>query len=67
MDFRECESIYKCGKGTEESCRRALCPFYKPCKAKGKEAVKESKVKMHIKEGRWILDDFSGLWRYIEE
>lgn len=50
MNYRDCEGLYKCGQGTEEKCRKALCPFYKPPKAEEKRT-------------RYVLDDFSGLWR----
>ena len=54
MNLRDCEGLYKCGQGTEEKCRKALCPFYKPPKAEEKK-------------GHYILDDFSGLYRYVED
>ena len=52
MNLRDCESLYKCGMGTDEKCRKALCPFYttKP---------KEKRI-------RFVLDDFSGMWREEE-
>ena len=53
MNLRDCESLYKCGMGTDEKCRKALCPFYKPPKPKEKRI-------------RYVLDDFSGMWREEE-
>ena len=54
MNYRDCEGLYKCGQGTEEKCRKALCPFYKP-------------PKTEEKKGHYMLDDFSGLFRYVED
>lgn len=39
MNYRDCEGLYKCGQGTEEKCRKALCPFYKPPKTEEKKAT----------------------------
>lgn len=52
MNLRDCEGLYKCCQGTDEKCRKALCPFYKPPKKE--------------KQGRYVLDDFSGLWKWEE-
>ena len=52
MDLRDCEGLYKCGMGTDEKCRKALCPFYKPPKEE--------------EQGRYVLDDFSGIWKWVE-
>lgn len=57
MTLRDCEGLYKCGNGTEESCRRSLCPFYK--------AREERKPKP--KPGHYELDEFSGLWIWVED
>lgn len=70
MKLRDCEGIYKCGKGTDELCRKALCPFYKPepNQTKTKTVVYNPRpAKKHVVLGHWILDDFSGLWRYVED
>ena len=59
MNLRDCESLYKCGNGTDESCRKSLCPFYKPPKEK-ETKLTETKYT----PGESVLDDFSGLWRF---
>lgn len=54
MNLRDCEGLYKCGKGRDDLCRKALCPFYKP----PKEPTE--------KRGHYVLDDFSMMWKWEE-
>ena len=68
MLLRDCEGLYKCGKGTEELCSKALCPFYKPQPKEPKlietKRIATIQAKPKVEEGEWVLDDFSGLWTY---
>ena len=67
MTYKECESIYHCGKGREDLCRKALCPFY-PTRSKPKPTRSGPvKATYTINEGHWEWDEISGFWTYKED
>lgn len=64
-NLRDCARIYDCGNGTEKSCKRAFCPFYKEWMTEPKHSKPiKTKVVMH---GYWDFDDPSGIPMYREE
>lgn len=67
MTFRECERIYKCGKGTEELCRKSLCPFYKLRSDPKPKEKRKTKKRSKVKSGYWDWSDPSGIPQYREE
>lgn len=68
MTLRDCARIYGCGNGTDDSCRKALCPFYeKRIQPKPKRETLQPKKKSKVKEGWWDWSDPSGFPRYRED
>ena len=66
MTLRDCARIYGCGNGTDDSCRKALCPFYEK-RIQTKPKPKQTQTKSKVKHGWWDWSDPSGFPRYRED